>query len=201
MARRIGFRDKGSNDKGSNEGHQPDGSDYGWGQFLDPGERILWQGRPDTAFSLHASNIFLGLFGMAFAGFALIWMVIAASAGGGFWAFGLIHFAAGMGIILSALFGGPFKRARTWYALSTSRAFIATNLPMLGRKLKSYPITDGSVLQTDGGNPATIHFATETRRRSGKNNRGTYQAPVGFERIYDGDDVYKLLRKIQRGAA
>jgi len=200
MARRIGFRDDGSNNSGPNDNRATSQSEYGWAPFLDPGERILWQGRPDTAVSLGSSNIFLGLFGMAFAGFALVWMVLAASAGGGFWAFGLIHFSVGVFIILSALFGGPFKRARTWYALSTNRAFIATNLPIVGRKLKSYPITAESVLETNGDNPATIHFATETRRRTGKNSRGTYQAPVGFERIYDGDEVYALLRKVQRGA-
>jgi len=194
MARRIGFRDQNDTTPPADAGNSA-----GWDQFLDPGERLLWEGRPDTALTIGPANISLALFGMVFAGFALFWMIIASQAGGGFWAFGLIHFSVGLVIIFSALFFGPFKRARTWYALSTSRAFIATDLPIVGRKLKSYPITSESMLETNGSDPATIHFATETRRRSGKNSRGTYQTPVGFERITDGETVYKLLRSVQRG--
>ena len=192
MARKIGF-------------HSPHPADdttaNSWGGILDPDERILWQGRPDTKIVIGPGNIALLLFGSVFAGFALIWMVLAASAGGGFWAFGLIHFSVGLGIMFAAIFGSRFKRARTWYALSNRRAFIATDMPIMGRKLKSYPITTESVLKTDGNHPATLHLASETRRRSSKNGGGTYQAPVGFARIDDGAEVYKLLRHIQRGGA
>ncbi|MEX0970487.1 MAG: aspartate carbamoyltransferase catalytic subunit [Paracoccaceae bacterium] len=193
MARRIGFRDTAGDEADAAKGSQ------GWDGILDRDERILWQGRPDTKIIIGPGNIALLLFGSVFAGFALVWMVLAASAGGGFWAFGLIHFSVGLGIMFAAVFGSRFKRARTWYALSSRRAFIATDMPVVGRKLKSYPITPDSVLQTDGNHPATLHFAAETRRRSSKSG-GTYQAPVGFVRIDDGEEVFKLLRRVQRGA-
>ena len=194
MARRIGFR--------NSTPEQPNRTaSNGWEGILDPDERSLWQGRPDTQIIIGPGNIALLLFGAAFGGFALFWMVMAASAGGGFWAFGLIHFSVGLGIMFAAIFGSRFTRARTWYALSNRRAFIATDMPLVGRKLKSYPITEASVLETDGNHPATIHFATETRRRSSKNGGArTYQAAIGFVRIDDGEEVYKLLRRVQRGA-
>jgi len=82
----------------------------GWGDILDPGETILWQGRPDGAMVLKLSNIVMLVFGLFFAGFALFWMVLAASAGGVFWMFGLIHFSVGIGIAFGALFWSAYRR-------------------------------------------------------------------------------------------
>ena len=144
----------------------------------------------------HAVAIELGL-GLAFAGFALFWMVLAASAGGFFWAFGLIHFSVGIGISFGALFWSAYRRRNTWYTLTNKRAFVASELPLKGRKLKSYPITETTVLEFDNATPATIHFAEETRR--GQN--GTSQVKIGFERIADGSTVYRLIRDVQKGAA
>ncbi len=167
----------------------------GWEDILDEGEKILWQGRPDTRIHVKPSNIFVVLFGLGFAGFALFWMVMAAAAGGGFWVFGLLHFAVGLALALAPIFWGPYKRRRTWYTLTNRRAFIATDLPLRGKQLKSYPITEETVLDYAPGPPATIHFETETHRTSKGRN---VQVPIGFERIDNGDKVYRLMRDIQR---
>ena len=45
-------------------------SDSSWENILDPGERILWQGRPDGAVVFRIQNAVTFLFGLAFAGFA-----------------------------------------------------------------------------------------------------------------------------------
>ena len=169
----------------------------GWEGILDADEAILWQGRPDGNVVFRPSNIVGFLFGLAFAGFALFWMVLAASAGGFFWAFGLIHFSVGIGISFGALFWSAYRRRNTWYTLTNKRAFVASELPLKGRKLKSYPITETTVLEFDNATPATIHFAEETRR--GQN--GTSQVKIGFERIADGSTVYRLIRDMQKGAA
>ncbi|UXX81614.1 aspartate carbamoyltransferase catalytic subunit [Roseovarius pelagicus] len=168
----------------------------GWAGILDPGETILWQDRPDSGFTLRPSQIGITLFGMAFAGFALFWMVMASQAGGGFWMFGLIHFSVGVGIIASALMWGPYRRRHTWYTLTDRRAFIATHLPVVGRRLKSYPITEDSVLDFQSGDLSTIIFHDERKR--GKN--GYYTVKIGFERIRDGEKVYRLMRDAQERA-
>ncbi|HHL21691.1 MAG TPA: aspartate carbamoyltransferase catalytic subunit [Aliiroseovarius sp.] len=167
----------------------------GWEGILDKDEEILWQGRPDTAIRIGPANIATMVFGLAFAGFALFWMIMASAAGGAFWMFGLIHFTAGLGLAAGPILWGPFKRGRTWYTLTDRRAFIATDLPLKGKQLKSYPITDDTVLDFQPGAPASIHFARETRRGS-KGRR--YMVPVGFEFIDDGEEVYRLMRGIQR---
>lgn len=170
----------------------------GWEGILDAGERILWQGRPDGGFRFKPGNIATFVFGLLFAGFAVFWMVMASAAGGGFWMFGLIHFAVGIGLSFGAIFWGTYRRNRTWYTLSDRRAFIATDLPFRGKQLKSFPIDADTVLDYRQGRLAALYFASETRR----GNKGRrYTVPVGFERLSDGDEVYRLIRDIQKGAA
>ncbi|MCH2094815.1 MAG: VTT domain-containing protein [Rhodobacteraceae bacterium] len=172
---------------------QPDG----WAGILDPDEHIVWQGRPDTKVVIRPGNIFLTLFGALFAGFALFWMVLASGAGGGMWMFGLIHFSVGLALMGGALFGGAYKRRYTWYTLTNRRAFIARNLPVLPRSLKSYPITAETRLEYVDDTPGTIWFAQEYRRT--KNGHTKHR--MGFERIPNARDVYARMRAIQRGEA
>jgi hypothetical protein len=167
-----------------------------WADILDPNEKILWQGRPDGGFALKVSNIFTALFGLVFAGFALFWMTMASQAGGKFWMFGILHFSVGFGLVLHALFWSTFKRRNSWYTLTDRRAFIAVNIPLRGKSLKSYPITASSSLELIDGALTSVNFAEEIKR--GKNK--SYTVPIGFERLTDGREVYRLMRKIQTKA-
>ncbi|MEO0773889.1 MAG: aspartate carbamoyltransferase catalytic subunit [Pseudomonadota bacterium] len=169
----------------------------GWEGILDKDEQILWQGRPDAQVRLRASKLVGVVFGLFFAGFALFWMIMASFAGGFFWMFGLLHFFVGLGVAAGSLYGSSWRRKYSWYTLTDRRAFIATDMPFSGRSLKSYPITRDTVLDFDGGDPATIHFNHEMRRRK----NGSYKVAVGFERIQDGAEVYRLMRGIQERLA
>lgn len=167
----------------------------GWENLLDPGETILWQGRPDGAIVFKPTSIITFLFGLAFAGFALFWMVMASQAGGFFWMFGLIHFSVGVGLAFGGFYYDAWRRRHTWYTLSNRRGFIATDMPFVGRRLKSYPIESDTSLDYAAGPLATIHFAHEYK----KTKNGSTRHGIGFERIPEGDKVYGLLREIQRG--
>lgn len=168
----------------------------GWEGILDKEETIIWQGRPDGRIVMRITNIAGFVFGLFFAGFALFWMIMASSAGGVFWMFGLIHFAVGLGVSFGAVFWSAYKRRNSWYTLTNQRAFIAANLPLVGRKLKSYPINSDTMLEFLDDTPATINFATELRR--GKNS--THRVSIGFERIENGRDVYAKFREVQKNA-
>lgn len=168
-----------------------------WNGILDEGESILWQGRPDGAIALRPSNLFTLLFGCVFAGFALFWMKGAMQAGGNFWAFGLLHFSVGIGIVIQALFWDAFRRRRSWYTLTDRRAFIATDIPVMGRGLKSYPITRDTTLELIDRTPPSVIFATRTKRTK----NGSQEIPVGFERISEGREVYRQMRDIQTQAS
>lgn len=167
----------------------------GWDGILNDGETILWQGRPHGQFHISAGKMFEALFGMAFAGFALFWMAMASKAGGSFWMFGLLHFAVGLGLVGHALYWPTFRRKHTWYTLTSERAFIATDLPILGKKLKSYPITPDTALQLEDTEPGTIWFAHEYRRTK----NGSRRVNIGFERIDDARGVLRRMNDIQRG--
>ncbi len=176
-----------------------------WRGLLDPGEEIIWQGRPVAGIDGNDFSPGRSAMGVVMTGFAIFWlsklhaMRVPRDAA---WLeafmslFGLMFVALGLReaggyILLNAL-----KRGRTYYTLTNRRAFIART-SLLGRKsLKSYPIDAGTVLDYDGAEPATIHFATETRK--GQKGR-TYSVPIGFERVRDGRALYRAMRDVQTG--
>ncbi|MGI3163463.1 aspartate carbamoyltransferase catalytic subunit [Pseudooceanicola sp. 200-1SW] len=164
----------------------------GWEGLLEPGERILWQGRPDGRMSLRQINLFHLIFGLFFAGFALFWMIMAAFAGGFFWMFGLLHFSAGVSIAIGQPVIDPLRRRYTWYTLTDRRAFIARRT-LRGRTLDSYRLDAGSRVRFEAGPPPSVYFAEDKVR--GK--RGTRPRQIGFERIEDGQKVFSLIEGIR----
>lgn len=164
----------------------------GWEGILEPGETIVWQGRPDGALQIPLAGLGVAAFGVLFAGSALFWMVMAARSGGFFWMFGLIHFGAGVSLILGALLGPTLRRRRTWYTLTTRRAFVATALPLRPRSLRSWRIEADTPLRLIEDDLVSIRFGTtydgETRRMA------------AFERLHDGRAVYRLMRNVQEEA-
>ncbi|MEM6729353.1 MAG: aspartate carbamoyltransferase catalytic subunit [Pseudomonadota bacterium] len=166
-----------------------------WEDILDPGEEILWQGRPEPGAAIGVEGIFAIPFGVFFAGFSVFWMTMAAQAGGYFWTFGLLFFAVGCGLVWNAIFGKAFRNKRTFYTLTNRRAFIAKDLPFKGKTLKSYPLTGDVPLEWVEGHYPSVHFATDRVRTK----NGYHERSVGFERIADGTEVYRLIRGIQRG--
>jgi len=171
----------------------------GWDGIFEDGEAITWQGRPDAAVRFGPGAAFGMLFGLAFAGFAAVWMSLAATAGGYFWTFGLIHFSVGIALAFGSVLGPPWVRRHTWYTLTDRRAFIATDLPFRGRKLTAYEISPDTVisLEEEGDDLATVNFA----HRWVQTKNGSRRRDVGFERIREGRVVLGLMRKMQGDTA
>lgn len=169
----------------------------GWEGILDADEVIRWQGRPDGGVTWKAVAISKVLFGLVFSGFALFWMIMASQAGGMFWMFGLIHFSAGIGVAIGPLYWGAYRRRNSWYTLTNKRALIATNMPLQGRKINSYPITTQTPLELEILDMGSIYFATKLRRTE----NGSREVKLGFERITDASHVFSLMRDIQKETA
>lgn len=173
------------------------GSPDGWEGILEPGEQILWQGQPDAAFRLDWGDAIPGAFGFVFSAFSAVWMWMASEGGGYFWMFGLIHFTAGLGIMGARPVGLWWMRRHSFYSLSNSRAFIASDYPVRGRVLRFWSIRPDSPVEFIDGDIQTVNFASETRRGA----RGTSTTRrIGFAGIHDGRRVIGLMRAIQRGA-
>lgn len=168
-----------------------------WHGILDADEHILWQGQPDSGFRLEWVDLVAGVFGLIFAGFAAVWMLLASTAGGFFWMFGLIHFSVGIGIMVARPIGSWWMRRHSFYSLSNKRAFIASDFPFRGRTLKSWEIGPGSPVELVDTDPQTVLFAAQTHHTA---KGRTTTRKIGFEGIHDGRKVIGLMRAIQRGA-
>lgn len=170
----------------------------GWEGVLNDGERIIWQGRPRRGLYLPRRKAVLFFAGLGITGYALWWTVLVAQDGGTFWRYGLIHLAIGLHFSFGTLIWEHLKTRRTWYTVTTQRAFIARKLPLLGQRLDPYDITPETRLHYTPGKPATIYFASEVRDRG---DRSPVTIHTGFERIMDGQAAFDALRDIQEAGA
>ena len=174
----------------------------GWEGILENGEEILWQGRPDSRVSFHDLRPMQVVTGLFFTGFALFWIFQAAritSMGNAPWfarlfpLFGIPFVLAGLNMLGGSALLDAYKRRYTWYTLTNRRAFVATDVPLLGRGLKSWDITPATEIEFDGRDPGTLIFAYETRRSRGKSRK-----PVGFIRIPEARAVLTQMQQIRK---
>lgn len=180
-----------------------DDTPQSWDEILEPGERLLWQGQPDATpdpSGLRPGGMVMGL---AMTAFALFWTYLASGAiatdgliGWVFPMFGLVFVVLGLRQAGGSVLIDAWRRRRTWYSLTSRRAFVATDF--LGRRtLDAYPITARTLFEHDGKSPGTIWFATDFVRTK----RGSRKRRVGFERIADSGHVLDLMVRAQREQA
>lgn len=167
----------------------------GWADILAPGERVLWQGQPDRRVPWRGGALPFAAFGLIFAGFAVFWMIMAARSGA-FWAFGLIHFFAGLVMAFGPLLIGPYIAHHTWYSLSNRRAFFANDLPLAGKTLLALDLRPSLGVEFDGGDPGTIRFDGRAEPIYG----ARFDSTPSFSKIHDARTVFGLIRDIQKGS-
>ncbi len=168
-----------------------------WQGILEPGETILWQGRPDQRFHMPLENLFGAIVALVFVGFAIFWISATFTGGDLFWLFGLIHLTIGLRMMAGFVFGPTWRHRHMWYTLTDRRAFIATNLPLKGKTLDSYPIRPDTPIKWVDSTPPGVQFATETRKTS-KGRR--YRMHIGFERIAEAREVMEMISEIRNQA-
>ncbi|MFY0681878.1 MAG: aspartate carbamoyltransferase catalytic subunit [Thalassovita sp.] len=166
----------------------------GWDGILEPGEEIIWQGRPKPGLSVSQDQLGFVAFGFLFAGFALFWMLAARQSGGVFWMFGLIHFTVGLGVAVGSPLREVFLNSNTWYTLTDRRAFVATRLLGQRQKLLDYAITPETPLRLEHGPLSTVWFGfkADATRWNRHNDQPC------FARLEDGQSVYRHLRDVQQ---
>ncbi len=175
----------------------------GWAPYLDDGETLLWQGRPDDRlFLLRKADGLLIPFSLFWGGFALFWNLSAWAMGAPlfFKLFGLPFLAIGLYVIIGRFFVDQMIRRKTIYALSDRRAFIATSA--FGRSLREMTISHHTQLTYLPGKTTTLILGTPASQRPTRDMRsmGQWHGASGefaFRAIPDGDEVYRMLRDIQ----
>jgi hypothetical protein len=176
-----------------------------WRPYLDPDERILWQGHPAGGVRLTLRSALISAAGTVFLAFALFWMA-GASIGlitgqwrteGGFGRVMMVVFPLfGIPFVIAGLYGSfghllfdAWRRAATAYALTDRRALI-----LCRGALTSWPIGPQAQIDYQPGRKARIDFAT----RRDVDSEGTASSErIGFHWIEQGDTVYRLIRRIQ----
>ena len=161
-----------------------------WQGVLEDGERILWQGRPDPGIRFEAEDLPQTLMGLFMAAFALFWMWNAAMGGIVFALFGSIFLVIGGRQALQGNVIAAYIRSRTWYTLTDRRAIIATDMPVQGRRLTSYPLTPETEAQLVDGDPGSILFGAGFGRRADQR--------AGFKLIPDARGVWSMMQQVRR---
>lgn len=176
----------------------------GWDRYLQPGERILWEGAPLPGIRNRTRLVFLSLFGVPFllaglGGSAValqhIFWLREVGIGGFTLAIGLIFAVIGYALVFGQWAEAAKAHRATRYALSSRCAFIARQSRK--RSMESYPILPKTALELDhcdGYDNVWFHARSEV------DSEGSLTTTrIGFEGIRDGTEVYRLMRGIQTG--
>lgn len=188
---------------------------------LDPGEQLLWTGRPIHGFVLRASDAFLIPFGILWLGFCLLWegSALGISFHGlpakltlenyfmGLW--GLPFIAIGFHLLVFRFFVDAWQRRRTYYAVTNTRAIVV--LDGVTRRIQSIslaaaPVTEliehrdgtGTILFSAIGKPDQKPQPKLRSFRLGSLSTGI-ETPK-FEFIENASEACRIIRAVQQPA-
>lgn len=165
-----------------------------WDGILEPGEKVLWQGRPGAGFKPTISHLVDALRGAAAMAVGIVFVL-----GADFLPFLVI----GVFLILTGFYmlAGRHlwqiyeNRHYTWYTLTNKRAFIGRSDPFGNRSLETYKLCPDTMLELVPGERPSVYFSHEVVKRRDKEVRRR----IGFESVADGDTVFRLMRDVQEG--
>ena len=157
---------------------------------LDPGEQLLWHGRP-------APGLTLGRVAVMRLGVALFfmfngWLWLR----GGMW-LGFAFLAAALWLVAEVTVAPLIQRRLTVYALTNQRALIGALWQGRWLRLRAWNITRNTIVTADESRPwghVSFAFAPMFWHRARLRS-------VGFDRIADAAQVHALIQAIQRGTA
>ncbi|WP_114965751.1 hypothetical protein [Alkalilacustris brevis] len=182
-----------------------------WSEVLEPGEKLLWQGRPHGGYLLRWGHVPLMLVGALFLAVAFSRTPEALAAwhnddparaemAGTAAALG----ALGLFFLVQPSLADMLRRRGTAYALTDRRALIETSF--MGIALLAWPITGDSPAIHQRGRPGSVWFAMHRPPRDLKSRLSSYGQSlrprvIGFECLPEAEQVHALLQNVKRGTA
>lgn len=183
-------------------------------QYLRPGERLLWSGRPDPTVWLTAADMFMIPFSILWGGFAIFWEIGVSSGGPNFGTiWGIPFVALGLYMIFGRFFYKKYRKKRTCYGITDQRALVAIGPGQLSDSpLRDQPIT---VRRSRDGRHVTVTIGSAVagpRRARSSYAAGSFYANTGLELLarnvtlpmafYDVEDADAMLSAMDqvRGA-
>ncbi|MCR9069464.1 MAG: hypothetical protein NXH79_11525 [Rhodobacteraceae bacterium] len=190
----------------------------GWDGFLDEGEHVLWQGRPDPGIEWRQMLSPTSLFGVVFTAFSLFWMGAAAAMIWGtgdapgifvlFPLFGLPFLLIGLFMMGGNVVWAAYLRRSTIYSVATRQVFIARDTGA-GRTLEAIRIANITDIALEGGDPGTVRIDVarplgfRTEKIDGPDGMGMARSKRSFRlaRLPEAARVFSLIRDQQRALA
>ncbi len=182
-----------------------------WQNYLDPGEKIVWQGAPPRGFMLRPQDTMGIPVGLAFLGFAIFWE---ASVLGltfdmhdhtppiFFPLWGAMFVIVGLYLAVGRFFWDAAARRRTSYALTNRRALIMRG--MWSRELRSFPLTAASEISSreNANGRGTITFGAQVASPYGfRGWPNSYAQSFEFEGIDKVREILRAIREVQQAKA
>ena len=168
--------------------------------YLRPGERVLWEGRPDIwAYSMRGAW-YLIPFSLLWGGFAIFWETSVIASGAPFFVllWGIPFVAMGLYLIFGRWFVARREAANTAYAITDRRVLIETGAfrrTFVQLDLRDMP---ASQLEVRGNGLGTITLGPAVgfmRMPPGWPLGGMYGQPPAFAAIPDAARVYETLQE------
>jgi hypothetical protein len=190
----------------------------GWDGFLDEGEHVLWQGRPDPGIEWRQMLSPTSLFGVVFTAFSLFWIGAAAAMIWGtgdapgifvlFPLFGLPFLLIGLFMMGGNVVWAAYLRRSTIYSVTTRQVFIARDTGA-GRTLEAIRIANITDIALEGGDPGTVRIDVarplgfRTEKIDGPDGMGMARSKRSFRlaRLPEAARVFSLIRDQQRALA
>jgi hypothetical protein len=174
---------------------------------LDPGERLLWTGRPRQGIILRVSDIFVIPFSLVWSG--IVFMAVTSSIAKKDFGLGLLFFVpfviAGVYITVGRFVYDILNRRGTYYGVTENRIVIVEGI--FGRSITSLDLKSlpAVTLKEKRNGKGTVLFSGDPNqagtpswlRGRGERKEGRF---VGFESIPDAKKVFDIVRNAQKQA-
>ncbi|HKF70355.1 MAG TPA: hypothetical protein VKB68_01295 [Stellaceae bacterium] len=176
-------------------------------QRLEPGERVLWSGRPQQGLMFRKGDL-LGIpFSLLWCGFAIFWesQVLSHNAPGFFALWGIPFILIGLYMVFGRFVVDAWQRQRTAYAVTDRRALILSGLwtPTL-KSLDIEGLTDIELQEGSGARGTVLLGLAPTNNAANFLGRGwpgtSAYIPPAFERIADAASVFRIIRDARKHA-
>jgi hypothetical protein len=175
--------------------------------LLEPGERVLWLGRPRPRLLPRREDAPTVLVGLVLLLVAIAWIAwplrqdMALNHGTGLLllVLGLPLAGGAVALLVAPVLADRARTRRLRYMLTNRRAAILTTGPE--PDMAFYPLTQRMPLRLRGGGPlapGSVLFARDVRTLPGRagGRRRVEAYDVGFERIDDAETVFGLMRRL-----
>jgi hypothetical protein len=181
--------------------------DSGLQSLLQPGESLLWSGRPDPRAFLTPSDAYLVFFGAIWLTFSVFWEVSAVRGAGSypFGIFGVPFILIGVWLLVGRPIQVRAIRKRTVYAITDRRAIVLTRRGWVDSPIRDQPVdvarSRSGRVSVSIGTPVPVTSTFPMQSGAGgsvmipSRRRTRYVAPIVFSQVADGEALLAALNQ------